>query len=307
MASLPRRLLEFDVVLGRDTKTNQPLKFDESGTNATTIAGVRASVRVQNSGRPAGSSAQIEIWGLTPSLMNQLATLGMAYQIVPKNTVIVRAGDEGSALTTVFAGTIFWAYADYDSAPDVPFRMEAHALLASAVISAAPTSFPGPVNVADAMGNFAKLLGLTFENNGINLQIPASYFPGNLKQQMYALADHAGINAEVINGSILAIWPKGGARNTTTIPLIAPPPAGQMIGYPAYTNQGIIVRSLFNPQVTQGGKFKVQTSVKPVADVGTWAVNKIDLALDSLVPHGQWMMTIHAYNPAQGKPIPQAV
>lgn len=303
---IPRRLIEVDVKLAANSQTNQPNTFAESGTDAVTVAGLRVSARIKNSGAPSGASASLDVWGLTPSLMNQLATLGMAFNIVPKNTVTIRAGVEGSALTPVFAGTIFASYADYDGAPDVPFHFEANALLADAVVSAKPTSFPGPVQVADAMGNFAKLMGLTLENSGVNVTLPASYYAGNVRDQMRKMAEDAAINAEVINGTILAIWPKGGARTTPTVPTIARPPAGQMIGYPAYTNQGIIVRNVFDPQITMGGKFKIQTTIKPVADVGTWAVNKLDLALDSIVPHGQWMMTIHAYNPSQGRPIPQS-
>ena len=78
-----------------------------------------------------------------------------------------------------------------------------------------------------------------------------------------------------------------------------------MIGYPAFANQGIIVRTVFDPTIDYGSRFKIKTSIKPVAEVTEWAVNQIDLALDTLVPKGQWMMTINAWDTKLPRPIPQ--
>lgn len=300
--SFTRRRLEFAFKLANDTKTNQPVKFSESGTDTATFAGVRASVRVQNSGAPAGSTAAVDIWGLTPSIMNQLSTLGMVFNMVPKNTITISAGDDQNGMSVVFVGTIMAGYADYNQAPDVPFHMEANTILADAVAPATASSFSGPTSVADIMAGFARQMGLTLENNGVNVMLSNPYFAGNIRTQMRACAEHAGINAEIINGNTLAIWPIGGARDNAQIPLVSSTTG--MIGYPSYTQQGILIRSIFNPQVTFGGKIKVESAIKTVNDVGQWAVNKLDLALDSEMPRGKWESLIAAYNPNFPKPLP---
>lgn len=300
--SFVQRRIEVAVKLAPGGKTNQPTTFSESGTDTVTLAGSRTSVRIQNSGAPAGSTASVSIWGMTPSLMNQLSTLGLVFNIVPRNTITIAAGNLGSRLATVFSGTIVGAYGDYNSAPDGPFRFECNAGLADAVAPAIASSFTGAADVAQIMSGFARQMNLGFENNGVQLQLSNPYFAGSVMTQMRACADHANINAEIINGTTLAIWPKGGARDTSNIPLVSKETG--MIGYPAYTQQGIIVNTLFDPQIAFGGMVQVESSLEKAA--GKWAVQKLDLALDAQVPRGQWKSTIYGYNPNYPRPIPPA-
>lgn len=301
--SFSRRLIEISVKLANETKTNQPVKFSESGTDTVRTSDKRISVRIQNSGAPAGTTASLDIFGLTESLMNQLSTLGMVFNMVPKNTITIQAGDEQNGLSTVFIGTIMSGYADYNQAPNVPFHIEANSILAEAVAPATASSFTGSTAVADIMAGFARQMGLTFENSGVDGKISNPYFAGNIRTQMRACAEHANINAETINGSILAIWPKGASRTGGTVPLISPETG--MILYPAYTQQGIMLRTLFDPKISFGGLVQVRSRVKAVNDVGQWAVNQLNLALDCQVPKGKWEAVISAYNPKYPKPIPQ--
>ena len=296
-----QRLIEIAIKLASNTQTNQPATFSESGTDTVTLSGSRTKVRIQNSGAPSGSTASIDVYGMTPSLMNQLATLGMVVKLVPRNTLTISAGTKNN-LAIVYSGTIVAAYGNYDAAPDVPFHFECNSGLADAVAPAPVSSFPGPTDVATIMSGFARQMNLGFENNGVTIKLSNPYFAGNIWTQMRACAEHANINAEIVNGNVLAIWPKGASRTGGSIPLIAK--GAGMIGYPAYTQQGIIVKAVFNPQISFGGLIRVQSSLKVVNDIGTWAVNKLDLALDSLEPKGQWMSTIYAYNPKYPRPIP---
>lgn len=301
--ALTQRTLEVSVQLANDPKTNQPNSFAGTGANTVTLTGRRVSVRIQNSGTPALGHAQVDVFGMTEDMMNQLATLGLAFNIMPKNTLTITAGDDQGNKTAVFSGTIFSAFADYGGAPDVPFKFECLAGLWNAVQPTKPSSFPQATDVATVMQGFASQANLTFENNGVKVTLPPSYFSGNLRQQIVAARDAAGIEAEII-GTVLAIWPRGGSRDTPNPPLVARPPDGQMIGYPSFTNQGIIVRNVFDPRITFGSKIKVRSDVKVVNDVSIWAINKMDLALDANVPGGQWMQTIYAYNPGYAKPLP---
>jgi hypothetical protein len=306
MATLPRRLIEATIKLATDSGTNQPNKFAESGGDTVTLSGSRCKLRVQNSGAANGSTAQFSIYGLTLSLMDQLSTLGLVFNIVPKNTITITAGDEGGQMSTVFSGTIFAAYGDFNSAPDVPFHIEAIAGLADAIAPVAPSSFASSSDVATLMGGFARQMGLGFENNGVSIQLPASYFPGTIWDQVKACAEHAHINVDRVDGPagpLLAIWPIGGNRTTPNVPMVAAPPAGQMIGYPSYTQQGIKVDNIFNPQISRGQLIQVDGGILKKA-TGKWAVTKIDHALDSLVPKGNWMSTLYCYNPNLPQPLP---
>lgn len=300
--ALVQRLLEVAIKLAAKPDNIQPSKFSESGTDTVTLSGFRTSVRIQNSGAPAGNTAHVDVYGMTPSLMNQLSTLGLAWNFVPHNTMVISAGDSSIGLSKVFTGTILAGYANYDSAPDVPFHFEAQSVLADAVSPVPVSSYTGATSIVTIMEEFAKKMGLGFENNGVDVQLRSPYFWGNTLTQLRTAADAANINAEIVDGgTTLAIWPKSGNRSTPSVPFLSKETG--MIGYPAWTNQGIIVRTVFNPNIKFGGLFKVQTSLPKVNKVATWAVNTLDLALDSLVPRGQWMMTINAWNPQGQKPL----
>lgn len=299
-----QKLIELSVQLASNTQTNQPNTFSESGTDSVAISDKRTSVRIQNSGAPSSSAAQVMVYGLSGSLMNQLSTLGMVLNLVPKNQLTIKAGDTETGLTTVFSGTIANAYGDYSAAPDVPFILDCQSGLADATANVPATSFPGLTDVAQIMSGFARQMNLGFENNGVTTKLPAPYYRGSVQAQLRQCAEDAGINAERVNGNVLAIWPRFGSRNTSRIPLIAAPPSGAMIGYPSFTQQGILVRNLFLPDIAFGGKVKVQTSVEALQKAnGTWTVYKLDLALDSQIPKGQWSSTMYCYNSDSPNPI----
>jgi len=308
--SFVQRLLSISVTLAQATGVNQPQSFSESGTDTVTLDGSRTSVRIKNSGSLNGSTATVEIYGLTPSLMAQLSTLGMVYNIVPRNSVKILAGDVNSGLSTAFTGIIFAAYADYNRPADVPFHMICNAGIGYSTAPAPASTFAGATNVGDIMSGFAKQLGLGFENNGVGVQLSNPYFAGNLWQQVKACARAANINADQVDGPagpLLAIWPKGGNRNTPTPTLIAPPPDGQMISYPSFTQQGIMVENIFNAQISRGQLVQVRSSLPGLARAnpnGQWAVTKIDHDLDSQVEKGQWKSTLFCYNPKYPLPTP---
>lgn len=296
--SFVQRLIEISVTLSQNPQNNQPTTFSD-GSDTVTISGARTTVQIENNGAPGGSTANIAIYGLSQTLMNQLTTLGPVFNSIQRNTVLVKAGDPTSGLSAVFTGTISWSYGDYSSASDVPLRMSCQSGTFESVVPTSVSSYPGPVDVATIMSGFARAMNVGFENNGITSKLPPSYFSGNLWTQLKTVAEHAHIKAELVDGgTILAIYPIGGSRNTANPPLISATTG--MIGYPSFTQQGLIVRMIYNPQVAFGGTIQVQSSL-PQANK-TWVVQKLDLNLESMKPHGNWMATAHCY--AKGFPAP---
>jgi hypothetical protein len=293
-----QRRIEIAIRLATNSQTNQPNKFVGSGADTISFTGFRTSVRVQNSGAPTKQEAQVSIFGLQQSTMNELATLGMLVDLVPRNTITIMAGNAGSPLVKVFTGTIFNAYGNYSAAPDVPFHLECQYGMSESTAPAVATSYTGMTDVVVIMEDFAKRLKLGFENNGVTAQLSRPYFSGSLITQMQDCAVHANITAEVINGDTLAICPKFSPRKIGAVPLISADT--EMIGYPSFTQQGIIVKTMFNPQIQFMAEVRVDSSVlKP----SNYIVQKLDHALDSQVPRGQWMSTIYGYGPNAPRPI----
>lgn len=274
-------------------------KFVESGQN-TLVADTKLRMRakVDKAGGVSMTSMQLQIFGMSLSIMNQLSTLGMLVSAVQRNSVVLQAGDV-NGMTTVFNGTITAAWTD-PAMPDVSMMIEAQAGLAEAVLPSQPVTYADGLDVAEGMSALATSMGLTFENNGVNVKLPASYFSGSARDQARAIADAAGINWLIDNGT-LAIWPRNGYRPGDAV-MISKDTG--MVGYPEYTAQGIKVDSLFNPGVKFGGKIQVKSELfdpknnpQGLPASGIWSVYKLGYDLASNDPGGPWFSRIEASNP----------
>jgi hypothetical protein len=317
-----QKLISLTVQLADNPGTNQPNKFTGTDSSQVTLKNHRTSVRVINQGASYGSTAQVKVWGLAPELMIELATLGLNYNIVPHNILTIQAGD-ASGLATVFSGTIWACYGDFQAQPDVPTIFECTAGGFEATAPAAMTSTSGPTPVAQVIETIAGQLKYGFENNGVDVVLQSAggggvALQGSLLEQARQAADHAHIHLGIVNGSsglTLAIWPWDGSRNTASPPTISPQTG--MISYPIFTPNGIQFETLFDPTIQFGGKVKVNSSLLnqilgaqkaqiPALNVppdSTWAVNQINLALDSMLPRGQWSSTVTCWNPSQARPV----
>lgn len=291
--ALVRRQLGATISLAADGAT-----FTEGGNTVKLPSGLRMSAYLEQAGGLSDGTLDLTIYGMTRSLMNQLSTLGMQINLVPKNAITLTAGDGGN-LTTAFNGYIIAAYADFNASPEVAFHISAHTLAAYAAAPAEPSSFRGPVDVATVMQGFATKMGLRFENSGVQTRLSSCYFSGSLRDQARACVKQAGISWNSGELGVLAIWPKKGTRNAL-IPLIAPPPRGSMIGYPTYTAYGIMLRNLYSAPIGYGQKIKVESSVLAP---GEWAVYGLSHQLESETPGGKWESTILAYNPKHPTPV----
>ena len=306
-ASYQQRLLQFAVTLAPNQGTGQPVGFAGSNSNTATFEGFRASVRIENVGAPAKVRARALIYGMNDSTMQQLAVLGIVFNSVQKNSIVISAGNPKSGFSPVFGGTIWSAMPEYNKAPDVPFVLEAQSGYINQVVPIPASSFPQPTDVATMMAGFAAQIPVGFENNGVTVQLPPSYFPGTLEQQIRRAARAANINAEIVDGDTkLAIWPMGGSRTTLTSSPLVSKDTG-MIGYPTLSPNGyMIVKKIFDPQISFGGTIQVQSSRVPQAN-RSWVVQKMDLELDSLIPKGHWRQIMYCYPKGFPAPPPPSI
>jgi hypothetical protein len=273
--------------------------FGEAGTeNTVTLTGLRVSASIVRPGNPGITAAQIRVYGMSLSDMNKLSTLGKPLIEDRLNYIALSAGVTGGGMSIVFQGVIRQAWADMNSAPQVPFIVQADNALARTLPIPA-TSYDGAVDVATVLAFLAAKLGMSLENNAVVSVILAKpYLHGSAHDQIKQVADAAGINYEY-EGTKLAIWPKGGTRGGL-VPLISPETG--MIGYPSFTQQGIVLRTLYNPAVTFGATVQVKSDL--VTACGTWISFNLTHDLESETPGGQWHTTMECY--LFGHPVPVA-
>ena len=97
-SSFSQKLLNFTFTLNPNPVNNQPSTF--SGTNnnnSVSISGHRVRSRITYAGAPGAGGAEISIWGMSQSLMNQLATLGILVDSISQSWRVSRMGSIGLA------------------------------------------------------------------------------------------------------------------------------------------------------------------------------------------------------------------
>lgn len=304
--ALERRALGVQIQLSQarsPAAQNQRTSFDEGGNQVTLPAGLRMQANIQNAGGLSDGTLDLTIWGMTRSLMNQLATLGIQINLLPKNTITLTAGVAGK-MSTAFVGYITAAEADFNGMPEPSFHITAHTLGAYATAPAEATSYQGAASVAEIMSNFATKMNLRFENSGVDVTLKNPVFTGSLRDQARAAVKASGILWNNGEGGTLAIWPRTGSRGGL-IPVIAPPPKGAMIGFPKYNAYGVALRNLYDPTIGYGQKVKVESSV---LTPGEYVVIGLSHALSCEMPNGPWETAITAYNPKlPQRPLTNAV
>ncbi len=268
-----------------------------SGGNSSTVqtdpngdfSGLRASANINIEGS-ARSSARIEaaIYGLPLKLMNQLTLLPWLTHGQGSDTLTVQAGD-AHGMTTVYEGTIYQAWMDGSAQPRVPFRVIGFADGLERHKPNPSTSVPGAAKVADVMQQLAGQMGVAFENNGVVKTIENLYLHGPARIQVEQLARMAGIFAHVNLGK-LAIFNPGVGR--TSIGTLTISPQNGMVGYPAWDEAQIVVKTVFDAAIFAdfGQTFTVEGSQITVANA-TWTITKSLLSLESNMPKGKWFQT----------------
>jgi hypothetical protein len=276
------RLINLQFTKGQGT-------FTGSGTSTLTLSGLRVRFSAQLADT-AQMAAQLQVYGMSLSQMNDLSTLGLQFNInaIGKNTVTVSAGDSDNPPAAMYSGQILVAYLDATAAPQVAFTVLSHTL---GFISSAPanaSSYSGSTDVATACQNIANRADLNFENNGVSAKLNNHYMDGSLGDQLANVCD-ASDTQYTIDNNTLAIWPRGQARGGI-VPLISP--ATGMWGYPVTNGYfGMIVRTVFNRDIKMGGTVQVESPTIQAAN-GTWFVRELAHELESLVPGGQWYSTL---------------
>jgi len=279
------------------TKGSGTYAINNVSTNADTVklSGYRVSTKIGQAGGASLGTADVTIYGLSLDLMNQLSTLGQTVHInqFVNNLLTITAGEDPDVLSTVFQGTIYAAWADFQAMPEVSFHISANVVAFDEAAAAQPTSFPGEIDVATALSTLCSQLSpaLTLENNGVSVKLSTPYYGGSVIDQISAIIEHSHISAIYENG-VLAIWPANSQRNYAPVEIS---PQTGMVGYPAYTANGIALTTLYNPSIKFGAAIAVTSSL--TGATGTWTIFDLNYDLDSMVPHGKWFISLQASRP----------
>lgn len=309
-----------------------------AGVETLTLSGYRVRCQIASTGLESGMACAVRVEGLSLPLplLNRLSLMqeGMAAQT--RNTVTIMAGDgagQGArAMPVVFSGGVVEAFVDYANSPDVAFELRAFSGALPAAVPVAPTSFGGDVAVATLMQVLATKAGLAFANYGVQTMLRGGvYYKGSVAEQVDSCARAARISYQIGVG-VLAIWPAGmvaqaqGQAHTVSV-------ATGLVGYPSYSQYGVLFQTVFNPDILfrdtvclQTGGFTPQGAGQasaaqtgttagvsgqtgstpagatqagdvPLPTRGMWVVQSVRHDLQTEQPDGPWFTTVEAARP----------
>lgn len=282
MLSFQTRQLKITLMLSNG------IVFKSTGENFLTITGLRAIANIVQAGGVQTGSADISIFGMLESDMNQLTSLsfdliGKTQEEIFRNTVTVEADG-----VFCFTGTIINCFGVYSMQPDVFLHIEAVTQYFDKINPYPPSCFPGQADVATMMTGLANAMNLQLENNGINIKTESVYFAGTAMRQAADIAEHNNFDL-FYEGYTMVIVPRGGSRSMP-VPLISRDTG--LAGYPSFDNMGVSFRTLFNPMIHFLSTVEVSCPI--IRANGNWIVNSLRYTLESEKPGGAWFMDVRA-------------
>lgn len=321
MSTFSRKLLQVAFQLGEGS-------FGQTGADTITIPAadsdqkLRISATISKAGGLTMSTAAVQIYGLTLEQMNKLSQLKQPILSKRANLITLSAGDTETGMSTVFTGGITESWPNMEGAPEVFLDVRAQTAVYDSLRPIPPTSYSGPTDVATVIAGLAAQMDLGFVNNGVSVMLDTPYFPGSARDQAYAAAQHANINIHFDDGTTILqggsadnpavpkgtqaasgvpkiiIWNKGETIGGQ-VPVVSPQTG--MVGYPTVTSTGIIVQTVYNPNLAFGGSFECKSSLT-VAN-GTWGIFNLTHELESEIPDGKWFTRMEGFNLGQPAPV----
>lgn len=279
--------------------------FGPQGQDTVVLKGLRATVDMTEAQFPSAQSATLRLYGLQPDLMNRLSLAAPDLDVQNASEVMVETQDSQGITALVFQGGVTVAYADYSTAPDIGFVVQAFSTVLPNALVVPPTSFRGAVPASQVLGAIAAKAGLGFVNNGVQTVFQAPYLYGSPGQQLAQCLETHPMRMAIGRGQ-LTIWPATqvgqGANQTEEQPVTLSAQTG-LIGYPSWSAGGLAFRMLFQPQVGFHTLIALQSRYQPAgwgaatntaAPTGVWRVVQAHHSLQTQQPNGAWFTDIVA-------------
>lgn len=260
--------------------------FDSSGNNKITLTDVKALAKVSYSGNYGGYQADVTIYGLGMELVTIISSRGIGFATNLKVNIgmNIYAND-----TLIFSGQIFSSYANMNSVPEAALVINAFAGLDIARKATKAYTFNGTTSLQSILKSICSPFGYEVVTYGLDgMQGTNPHFEGSTLEQVRQVCGHFDL-LMVINGKVITIWKRSSGINT--IKALVSPENG-LIGYPVFTQSGIMYQSQFSPYLTAGQQVELQTSLPNAS--GVYTNFAVDHYLSSWVKDGPWLTTAQA-------------
>ena len=268
--------------------------LDKDGANNQYVfQGFATNVSISKTGGVDFATAQVEIYGLTLSVMGQLTTLAFKPLNRRWNAIEIAAGEQGSDLPVIFRGCVTVAYADLNGSSPV-LKIEAQVGAYPILEPASTVSITGSQDAGAFIQSQSAQAGFDFQNDGVQGTLSDMTIYGDPITKIRTAADAVGADV-VFDDDKTVLVPKDGVRRAEGgIPVVSA--ATGMIGYPTFTNQGIQCKTFFRPELHVAAAVQVETIVPHAS--GVWKITQLTHSLSAHNPgssawetsfEGMWM------------------
>lgn len=257
---------------------------------------IRSTISVYGKGT---SKAKIEVTGLSQEIIQKLVVqkstvVANAYQ---RNHVTLTINENNNNESIIFSGYIFFAFADFNRAPDIPLIIHASSLYNALMTVPKPRTFKGAMAVSYIMQQLATEAGYPLYNHGVTAEVRDLSLNGDLRSMMEKVCEISGASL-YMDINTIQISPKGQPRGD--IPDLKISRETGMQGYPTPIEFGALVSCLYDYRFRILGKVYLEVPEIPLIN-GPMFISSITNRIDSEVPMGRWNseMKLLSYNLGQ--------
>ncbi|EBH3060744.1 hypothetical protein H4F83_09040 [Citrobacter freundii] len=275
-----KRSLRFEFV-------NETSSFDESGNNTISISEARATVSFQSAGNLFGTQINVSIFGLGIEMLAALSSkaMGLFGSDTERISMKVFVGE-----TAIFAGYMTSSIANMNAIPNAALMITATANADLQNKPASPFSFNGATPVPDIINAICNAAGYKAYITGLDgLVVTNPHYEGSIFTQLESLCNDVNVAMSVAPPSI-SFWPQDSTRDDV-MPFISPEYG--LIGYPIFSNGGLMFQTQFSTLLTTGRNVQIETSLPHAS--GVYKLTSVNHELSSWMNDGPWHSICIAY------------
>lgn len=275
-----KRSLRFEFV-------NETSSFDESGNNTISISEARATVSFQSAGNLFGTQINVSIFGLGIEMLAALSSkaMGLFGSDTERISMKVFVGE-----TAIFAGYMTSSIANMNAIPNAALMITATANADLQNKPASPFSFNGATPVPDIINAICNAAGYKAYITGLDgLVVTNPHYEGSIFTQLESLCNDVNVSMSVAPPSI-SFWPQDSTRDDV-MPFISPEYG--LIGYPIFSNGGLMFQTQFSTLLTTGRNVQIETSLPHAS--GVYKLTSVNHELSSWMNDGPWHSICIAY------------
>lgn len=275
-----KRSLRFEFV-------NETSSFDESVNNTISISEARAAVSFQSAGNLFGTQINVSIFGLGIEMLAALSSkaMGLFGSDTERISMKVFVGE-----TAIFAGYMTSSIANMNAIPNAALMITATANADLQNKPASPFSFNGATPVPDIINAICNAAGYKAYITGLDgLVVTNPHYEGSIFTQLESLCNDVNVAMSVAPPSI-SFWPQDSTRDDV-MPFISPEYG--LIGYPIFSNGGLMFQTQFSTLLTTGRNVQIETSLPHAS--GVYKLTSVNHELSSWLNDGPWHSICIAY------------